>query len=170
MLVCMHEENVFKNNCCCCPFDACIYYLTWKRTSRWLGHAGVLQHSVFSSLLRAFWKDRWGYQQQQKFKVLSLILSNAHFLRAAFRIKYRCFVINLKWVKYTGPHIVHSCTLRNIHCDQMFSFFPPTDLDWIRVLINNGLFNMLFENLRLFAVHVWSWCSTLAFYRRLIFL
>lgn len=61
-------------------------------------------------------------------------------LWVAFRVEDCCFVINLKWVEYTGPYIVHSHLLRIF---ALISTFFYTHLDEpYRILINYELPNL----------------------------
>lgn len=61
-------------------------------------------------------------------------------LWVAFRVEDCCFVINLKWVEYTGPYIVHSHLLRIF---ALISTFFYTHLDEpYRILINYELLNL----------------------------
>lgn len=48
--------------------DACIYYLICKRTSRWLGHAGDLEHYVSFFYSQRFIKGQVEEARQKKAK------------------------------------------------------------------------------------------------------
>ena len=148
--------------------DACIYYLICKRTSWWLGHAGDVEHSVSVFLLRGLSKDRSQVAEQRV--ICSLFYSEKYstILWVAFRVENCCFVINLKWVEYTGPYIVHSHLLRNFAFISTVLFLYSSRFEPYRILINYELPNLPSEVM--FIIFFTSLISSVVLSKRFIFL
>lgn len=129
MLVCMHEENSFKNICCCSPFG-CLYLLSDLLTDlmvagpRW-------RFGTFSFLLyfsEVYQRTGRGSKAKSDMFIV-LFWEILMIVWVAFRVEDCCLVINLKWVEYTGSYVVHSHLLRNFFALISTVFFY-THLDW----------------------------------------
>lgn len=128
MLVCVPEEIV-QNSCCCSPFG-CLYLLSnvvngphggWATLEIWKIQFPALFSEVY---------QRTGIGDKAK-ETCSMFILTVMTVWVAFRVEDRCFVINLNWVEYTGPCIVHAHLLRNFALISAFTFFfLHTHLEW----------------------------------------